>query len=324
MRLRQPFYSVDENGNSQGWGTFLAGNISDDDQPVTESELDTDDETEYEESSEEVETDEEPEDEDEQEESSEEETEEIDEPEQPLFNDDTEIELGEGRQAIKLSELKAGYLRQSDYTKKTQELASQRKEVESLQDKVKPAQEWLDTMERYPWMAQQINQAFEHFNQTGTLPLEEVLDGSEYGKYINHLMYENNRLTKELETTKGEYEGVKLSADMTRLSHDLKGEYGDLVTEDYMQQLQERGKNEKLSMETLREIADGKLAKQRFETNKTEVKKATKAAESKTIQKMQETRKTAPQAPSKTSSVPSKAKDTGNGSWGDFFKSRIE
>ena len=45
--------------------------------------------------------------------------------------DDPEIQL-EGGQKIKLSELKKGYMMQSDYTTKTQELSEQRKEVEEL------------------------------------------------------------------------------------------------------------------------------------------------------------------------------------------------
>ena len=47
----------------------------------------------------------------------------------PSFNDDTEIEL-EGGEKITLKELKAGNLRQSDYTHKTMELAKTKKEYE--------------------------------------------------------------------------------------------------------------------------------------------------------------------------------------------------
>ncbi|MFJ7438084.1 hypothetical protein ACIQW5_10545 [Methylorubrum thiocyanatum] len=44
------------------------------------------------------------------------------------FNDDTEIEVNGER--VKVKDLKSGYLRQSDYTKKTQELAIQRQQIE--------------------------------------------------------------------------------------------------------------------------------------------------------------------------------------------------
>lgn len=306
MRLRQPFFNADggEQGiASESWGDVLrSASESYDDQPDVESEeedVENDDTT-----AEETET------ETTDDGQSEEEVE-------PVVDEDPDVDIGEGRQPVKMSELKQGYLRQSDYTKKTQELATQRKEVEALQEKIKPAQDWLDTMERNPWMFQEIQKAFEHFNQTGTLSLDEVLDGSEYGKYINHLMYENKKLSTELESIKGEYEGVKLSADMTRLSHELKGEYGDLVTDEYMQQLQERGKTEKLSATTLREIADGHLAKQAMQQNKTTSKKV----EAQAIQKLQETKKTAPTKPQVVSGQPAnEPPDLGSMSWIDALK----
>lgn len=52
-----------------------------------------------------------------------------DEPEQAAFSDDTEVELSDGtKQTVK--ELKDGYLRQSDYTRKAQEVANQRRTTE--------------------------------------------------------------------------------------------------------------------------------------------------------------------------------------------------
>jgi len=54
----------------------------------------------------------------------------------PSFDDNAEIELEDGVKTT-LKELKGGYLRQSDYTKKTQELAEQRKELETFKG-------WLD------------------------------------------------------------------------------------------------------------------------------------------------------------------------------------
>lgn len=291
FKVRPMLFNTDEGGasvQSEGWGDWLRdAATSVDEQPDVDSE--------------EVETSEDPV-EDTEESDAEGDDQEAEEEAEPVVEEDPDVDLGEGRQPVKMSELKAGYLRQSDYTKKTQELATQRKEVEALQEQVKPAQEWLSAMESNPWLFQQINEAIQQFNQTGILPLEEVLDGSEYGKYINHLMAENSRLTKELETTKGEYEGVKLSADMTRLSHELKAEYGELVTDEYMQQLQERGKNEKLSATTLKEIADGYLAKQAMQQSKTTSKKL----EAKAIQKLQETTKTAPTLPKAPSGQPGK------------------
>lgn len=47
----------------------------------------------------------------------------------PSFGDDTEVEVNGER--IKVKDLKSGYLRHSDYTRKTQELAQQRQQAES-------------------------------------------------------------------------------------------------------------------------------------------------------------------------------------------------
>ncbi len=47
----------------------------------------------------------------------------------PSFGDDTEVEVNGER--VKVKDLKSGYLRQSDYTRKTQELATQRQQAES-------------------------------------------------------------------------------------------------------------------------------------------------------------------------------------------------
>jgi hypothetical protein len=298
--------NTDEGGasaQSEGWGDWLRdAAASVEEQPDVDSE-------EVEESEDPVENTEESE--------TEGDDQEVTEEAEPVVDEDPDIDIGEGRQPVKMSELKAGYLRQSDYTKKTQELSTQRKEFEALQEQIKPAQEWLSAMDSNPWLFQQINAAIQQFNQTNTLPLEELLDGSEYGVYINHLMAENNRLTKELETTKGEYEGVKLTADMTRLSQELKGKYGDLVTDDYMQQLQERGKTEKLSASILKEIANGHLATQAMEQSKTTSKKT----EAKAIQKLQETIKSAPVTPKAPSGQPAKEEvDYGSMNWLDALK----
>lgn len=243
-------------------------------------------------------------------------TEEVDEPTAPAFTDDTEIELGEDRKAVKLAELKAGYLRQSDYTKKTQELATQRTELESQRESLKDAQGFKTHMESNPWLWEQINHALNSFESTGVLPIEEVLQDAQYGKYLNHMMAENTKLKKELESVQGEYEGVKLTTSIQSLQNDLKSEYGDLVTPEYMETLQTRAKEEKLSTATLKEIADGHLAKQALQSNK----KDTKKAEAQAIQKLAETKRTAPSAPKKVGATPAANVPTGNsGSWSDFF-----
>lgn len=54
-------------------------------------------------------------------------------------------------QKLTLDELKSGYLRQSDYTKKTQELAEQRKELE----KMKPSEMTDDEKQMLEWIKKQ-------------------------------------------------------------------------------------------------------------------------------------------------------------------------
>jgi hypothetical protein len=325
-----PFFNVDGQGGGDGapaasesWGDFFQNlDYSNDEQPDMDSDEDTFDETD-EQFEQEEDPDQEADDVEEEsdEDENQDETDQEEEQEAPVFDDDTEVDLGEGRQPVKLSELKQGYMRQSDYTKKTQELATQRKEVETLQETLKPVQEWQQHMEANPWLWQQINSALQEFNSTGVLPLEEVMQDAQYGKYVNHLMAENSRLTKELDKVSGEFEGVKLSNTMTKLQSDLKGEYGDLVTDEYMSKLQERGKSENLSADTLREIADGYLAKEQLKANQTNVKKETKKAEAKAAQKLAETRKKAPAAPRQTSAKPNpNAEIKSDEDWGDFFR----
>lgn len=293
------------------WGTFLEKSLTDSDneQPIEESETESE---EVEEQSESEETETEETDDEQPEKDSEEETEQVD--------DDPEISLGEGKSSVKLSELKSGYMRQSDYTKKTNELAAQRKELESDRERLKNAQSFHDHMEANPWLWEQVNSALQQFDETDVLPIDEVLQDAQYGKYINHLMAENNTLRKELDGIKGEYERTKLSNAMQSLQSDLKAEYGDLVTDEYMSKLQERAKS--MSIDDLRDIADGQLAKQALQSTKKEVKSATKKAEAKAIQKLAETKNVAPNVQRSTSTAPSKGgKDIGAGrSWGEWMR----
>lgn len=238
--------------------------------------------------------------------------------------EDTMIELGEGKQPVKLSELKAGYQRQADYTKKTQALAAERKEFETQKEGLQNIQAWHDHMESNPWLWEQVNRALTEFNDTGVLPIEEVLQDAHYGKYVNHLMAENNQLKKQLESASGELEGIKLTTSMQTLRNELQAEYGDLVTDDYMSELQERGKAEKLSAATMKEIAEGHLAKKKMGMSKADLKKVSKQAEAKAIQKLAETKKLNTGAPSRTGARPAaSSENTGSQSWGDFLKSKF-
>jgi hypothetical protein len=237
------------------------------------------------------------------------------------FNDDTEVDLGEGRQPVKLAELKQGYLRQSDYTKKTQELATQRKEFETERQEWEPVKQLNDFLTNNPWLSEQITGFVKEFQQTGAISIEEALNDAVHGQYINHLLAENKKLTKELDGLRGEHEGLKLSSEMTKLQNELKAEYGDLVTDEYMNTLQERGKAEKLSVATLKEIAEGNLTKQKLQQTQTDKKKLTKETEAKTIQKLQEQRSATPPQPRQTGQRPAdEAPDIGSMGWLELAK----
>lgn len=299
-------YFADELGEapeSTDWSSYLSEQLSEtvDDQPVQESEEEVVSEEEV------TEQEVEPDSDEQQEEA--EETE-----EEPLFNDDTEIELGEGRQPVKLAELKNGYLRQSDYTKKTQALAEERKEFESQVQEYEPIKGWLDYIQQNPYLFQQVNQAIETWNNVGEIPpLDEVLN-TEAGPYINHLITENNRIQQELDRLSGEYQSTKFDSDMKALVSDLKGEYGDLLTPEYEQSLVTQAKEEGLSPDVLKRIAKGDLAELKLQQTQQESKKV----EAKTKQKIRET-KLPPQPKNKGNQPAPKEVDL-NGDWLSIFK----
>lgn len=242
----------------------------------------------------------------------------------PAFDDETEVDLGEGRQAVKLAELKQGYLRQSDYTKKTQALATERQTFETERSTWEPAKQTDEFLKNNPWLASQINGFIQEFKSTGAISLDQAMEDVQYGQYINALVGDVTRLTREVETLRGENEGIKLTSEMTGLQTQLKAEYGELVTDDYIKSLQDRGKAERLSTATLREIADGHLTKQQMQANKQDVTKATKEAQAKTIQSIQEKRTALPPQPRSNGQRPAEqTKDISNMSWFDIAKSSM-
>lgn len=320
FKIRQPLFNADGHPATEvyqgGWNGFFdkSDDAASDEQPETDSDADYVEDEDTQDAPDSPESD----DNDGDEETSDELDEAADEPEE-----DPEITLGEGKKPVKLSELKQGYLRQADYTKKTQELATQRTELDGQRESLKVAQGFKDHMEANPWLWGQVNSALQEFEKTGVLPIEEVLQDAQYGKYVNHLLAENNQLKTQLDSINGEYEGVKMSSAMQSLKSDLQADYGDLVTDEYIGKLQERAKAESLSPATLKEIAEGYLAKQSLSTNKKDVKAMSKKAEAKAIQKLAETKRSAPSSTKSTGVRPSTK--SGNaaqaGSWGDFFKS---
>lgn len=312
MLIKQPIFNLDGDASAPStegsWGDLAASTISDetpanDEQPIADSDAEGL-ETELAEGQDAVEPT-------------------PDEAETPVstFSDDTEVDLGEGRQPVKLTELKQGYLRQSDYTKKTQELATQRKDIETQLEQVKPMQEWLTYANNNPYLWQQINSAIQQWESTGHLPLDEVMEDAQYAKWINGYQSEVSKLAKENTELKSRLGDVEFTTGMDKAINDLKGEYGTLMTPEYEQTLRDRAKSQGLSTEVLKEIADGHLTKQKLQQSQQQAKKATKEAEAKTIQSLQEKRSALPPQPRATGQRPSNdVTDTSEMSWFEIAK----
>jgi hypothetical protein len=239
----------------------------------------------------------------------------------PAFTDDTEVDLGEGRQPVKLAELKQGYLRQSDYTKKTQALATERNAFEAEKTNLQPVQQWLDYMNGNPWLFQQVNTALREFQNTGVLPLEEVMQDAQYGRYINHLMADNQRMQRELSDLQTQKGDLEFSTSMNSVISELKGEYGELITPEYEQELRDQAKNDGLKPDVIKKMAKGDLAEQKLQQEQAKSKKVGKETEARTIQKLQEKRNALPPQPRSSAQRPADEAPDTNMSWLDIAKS---
>lgn len=315
FEVRQPFFNVD--ASDSGWD-FSAIPLSE-----TANDEETDEVSEVEtlkaEGNEEAETAEEKSDEA----ASEEETA-TDAEEKPAFNDETEVDLGNGTQPVKFAELKQGYLRQSDYTKKTQLLADERKTFETERAEWEPVKGLNDFLGSNPWLAGEINRFVQEFTTTGAISIEDALADAQYGQYINSLLAQTNQLTKELESYKGKVGELEFSGTMRDLKGELKTEYGDLATDDYLSTIEKRAKDEKLPLNVLKEIAEAQLSKKKLEQVQAEGKKASKKAEADTIKSLQEQRKTTPPGPGSKGQRPADEAPDTNQDWGGFLKSIIK
>jgi hypothetical protein len=309
LRLNLQFFSDEE---STSWDEYLSEqveSISVDDQPEVESE------EHQEEVEDTIEHEVEPNDSEQTDESEEEVEEDNEEDAHTELSDDTEISLGEDKQPVTLSELKQGYLRQSDYTKKTQALSEERKEIESLQEEIKPVQAWLNEWAENPYLVEQITQAIQSWKSTGVLPLEQVLNDPG-AKYINHLMRENKQLKQQLEDTETNYQSTKFESEFASLTHQLQADYGELANDEYLNELRTQASEQGLSIDVLKRIADGDLAKKQLEQEKQNSKTAVAKA------KQKQKSKRLPPQPSQKGQKPAKADptDVDTDSWVDFLK----
>lgn len=128
----------------------------------------------------------------------------------------TEYEIdGLGKVKIDdIKEWKQGYLRQSDYTKKTQSIAAQKKEIQDAID-------LYDYFKHNPQIARQVANG-QPINTAGT-PLDRI-----------------NPVTGELEEVKRELSTIKLDAELNR----LKGRYTDFNEVEVLEKAEELGVND--------------------------------------------------------------------------------
>lgn len=208
--------------------------------------------------------------------------------EQPSLSDDMEIDLGEGRQSVKFSELKNGYLRQSDYTKKTQVLSEERRTFEAQVQEHEPVKQWVEYIQTNPFLFNQINEAIEQWNNTGYLPLDEVLAESPHAaQYINALMVQVSDLENQLNQVSGQYQETKFGTEMNSVLSDLKNEFKDLVTPEYEQSLVQQAKENGYSVDVIKRIAKGDLADMKLKQLTQNTQKQKVQIEAETIKKLQ-------------------------------------
>jgi len=91
-----------------------------------------------------------------------------------------EIETPKGAQRVKLSELRAGYMRQSDYTRKTMEVAEQRRQAERVE---------AETSQ----LKQQLSEAL----QTWAVPTEQEPDWAELAQKLDPREFNSRRVQWE-------------------------------------------------------------------------------------------------------------------------------
>ncbi|MHA1586439.1 MAG: hypothetical protein ACTSUW_03780 [Candidatus Heimdallarchaeota archaeon] len=133
--------------------------------------------------------------------SEEDEDQESEESEKNLDDDEeVEIELGDKKEKVTLSELKKGYMRQSDYTRKTQELS--KKDEQKVMDKSK---EVIENKDDYP---EDDVKAAEYFikiakDKFGLLTKDEYEAEKMKEKQINELDDSFKNLSSEVKKMKG-------------------------------------------------------------------------------------------------------------------------
>lgn len=185
----------------------VLSNISDDDEAPKEPEEQpesTDEEEEAPKESSDDEDDEKPEESDEEgEESDEEEEEDTPGPDDPVeLSDDKKVKVGD--EVLTGKELREGRLRQADYTRKTQQLAEQRKEFEADQQAIK---QWFQSLKDPQELRSQIADMFpEAFDEAVIARAKELYQEYQLPDEQRKAQQEARKIRQENERLKRERE----------------------------------------------------------------------------------------------------------------------
>ncbi|MFA5166721.1 MAG: hypothetical protein WC449_05550 [Candidatus Paceibacterota bacterium] len=124
------------------------------------------------------------------------------------WNETVEVELNGQAQKVNLGELKAGYLRQSDYTKKTQELADEKSNMKALQDRVTELEG--------------VNADWDNYFQTKIAPLD-LAGYEEYKKTLANNKPPEPVAPKPKENAMNDQDILKLQQQIADLTTKLTG-----------------------------------------------------------------------------------------------------
>lgn len=174
---------------------------------------------------------------DEEESEEEDEGEEDDEDEEPVaLDDETEVELPDGSKAT-LKDLREGYLRHSDYTKKTQEVAAMRQKVQQTAQRL---QEYVQQRADNPvaWAAEIANGTDDPSETLAGVIGQSTDIGGMFAQTVRHLV-ESGQLPKQMVE----------ALNLTDVAEQAKSSASESRIERLERQLEERDQREKQTRE---------------------------------------------------------------------------
>jgi len=144
---------------------------------------------------------------------------------QGMIGDDTIIEIGDD--TITLGELKKGYLRQADYTRKTQEIAEAKKRYEQYENELQQRRQFSENFNAFLAKRPDVLQAIEKFVETNGqdvgLPSEpdkkpeKEKGGIELPEELKQRLDYIDNISRELKDVRGELSKVKVDKAIERL-----------------------------------------------------------------------------------------------------------